>query len=500
MKRILIVAFAALLVGCGARAAQRPPSAGDELIRAMFDTAVDGAQRGDAQMVLVSLEPAMRDDIYKQLSEPKQYQVASLYGQAALNQGDGEAAHRAFVLATSHDEAGPADWNGRMHSAISSGDGTDAYLAFKRLRDSNFPVLESFDNKQVDRLDQLLRALPDSAKARMVLGREMEREHWVPPLDGPDKLWLHYTEALLEAGDTRKAAIVAGRITDPMILMAMRADSRFDAIIAANPSLQDPEATAERRLASAQDYARQHPTRLMAKVEVAEALALLNREPEALPLLEDANHSIATAPRTRPPFEDMESNFAVEAWRTSLLISLGRVDEGVASRVATAFCCAPVLITPIARPLMEANRPKEAQRWLVDASAAGLGLHERMELAQVKACVAAQLGDAAQLEQQLQYLTANEAWKPEAVVEALVCADRLDAAAAALARQLKDPRTRLAALSRLQVYAPEPDALPYSVLLDKRWAQLRSMPAVRSEVAKVGRIRTYRLNQWQSVS
>src|SRR5581483_9494042 len=107
-----------------------------------------------------------------------------------------------------------------------------------------------------------------------------------------------------------------------------------------------------------------------------------------------------------------------------------------------------------------------------------------------RVCVGAELGDVAAIEESLAFLRAHRAARPSSLVAALVCANRLDAAATELAAQLADPGTRLAALGAAQVYA-DPVAQPHSAQLRARWAQLLARPDVRAAVEKVGRSATF---------
>ena len=510
MRRFgLLAAIVLVHLGCAtALRADTPrdrrPAPGDILIEAQFDSAANAFRRGDPEGVVDSLTPAMQNDIFPQLSATKQYEVAEMYGLAAQARDLWTEAHGGFLRATASPNATREDWDRRMNSAIAAGDGADAYFVFRRRIDRHESVLQSYTTYQIDHFDQLIGDLPNAREARLTLGAQMERDGWAPvyPDDDGSNLWLHYAQALLDAGEQKHAVAVAAKITSPMILMAMHADRRFDAIAAVNPGVRDPEAAAQRYLAWAESISQQNPRLLSARFAVVRALNVLNRIEESLPLLDDAAQQVATAPREGPaPFDDMEQARNIEAWRTSVLLSLGRPDEGIAARKAAAACnCSSLAVLSLAHALMDADRATEAQSWLRRARVDGLGLRERMELAQTSACVAAQLGDSPELARQLAFLSAHEAWKPEARVGALVCANRLDEATTVLTRQMRDPRTRLAALSLLQDYAVAPTPPPYTAALGARWKALRARPDLRAEAEKVGRIDSFSLTQWESVS
>jgi hypothetical protein len=499
MKCILtFLATALLAVACSA-AAQEPskaPTRGDIIISAQFATAEAAAQRHDFNFVMDQLTTAMRDDVFVELSKVKQYEVAELYGMSAQALGLAGAEHIAALRATASPLATNEDWDRRMHSAIRIGDAPDAYLAFERLvRRGNHP-LSTFSGRQIDWFDRLLGDLPNSVEARVALGREMEAEQWEPPYvyNDPSLVRLHYAEALLEKGELKEATAVAALITDPVVVMAMRSDRRFDPIVADVPALQDPVVVAKRYLQQARAYVRANPRMLSGRIAVIRALNILNKPDEALAYADETVEMMMHGSRTLAAFDDMEEVARFEGWKAATLMSVGRVDAGIAGLTTAASCnCSTLAMIQLGHTLMEAARPKEAQRWVTGIDEVGLAVEDRMTMSQTRACAAAQLGDQAAVAKELEFLGAHESWKPGAMVGALVCADRLDDAASLLAKQIADPHTRLAALGALQTYAAEPGDKTYAAILRARWAKLAAMPAVQAEVAKAGRLNRYEL-------
>ena len=233
---------------------------------------------------------------------------------------------------------------------------------------------------------------------------------------------------------------------------------------------------------------------LSGRIAVIRALTILNRTDEALAYADETVEMMMHGSRALAAFDDMGQVEIFEGWKAATLVSVGRVDAAVAGLTSAASCnCSALATIQLGRNLMEAARSKEAQRWLTHVDEEGLGLEDRMTLSQTRACVAAQVGDQAAITKELEFLGAHEFWKPGAMVGALVCADRLDAAASMLAKQIADPHSRLAALGALQTYAVEPGDKTYAATLRARWAKLAAMPAIQAEVAKVGRLNRYEL-------
>lgn len=508
MRLIRVFGLAAALAAClavsaSAQSRLQDLSPADAMIEGWVRSARFAAANNDAPSVLMSLERALGDDIFPLLSGARRKEVAELYAYAALEEGEWKAAQGGFIRLTQETPGDLNAWVHRMHAAISAGDGADAYVAFDHLASRGQPVLSTFDADLLDHFDQLLRTQPDALKARLSLGRELVREGWAPFRGYQDgsRLWLHYAEALLASGDERAAAAAAARITDPIVIMAIQTDRRFDAIVAATPGLQDPHAVAVGDLAAAEAFLEVNPRRLSGRLAKARALGVLGREGEAEPMLGAAARAVATAPHTRPPFDDMGLENALKAWRASALLSLGRVDEAIGVQTNAVSCnCSSYSLVALTRTLVKAGRTNEAREWLQDAPTRGLGPVELMELAQVKACAAAQVDDRAALDSAMEYLAGHERWQPAALVDALVCANRMDLAEAALKRQLADSGMRLEALARLQSYAPPPSPTAFEALMEKRWVQLAASPTLRVEIAKVGRQKQFDLRRWGSIS
>jgi len=502
MHPVRVAAIAVLMGLTAASTAMGREASGDVATEAMYGLAMMKANGGDAETVLSVLEPALDPAIFDTLSDGRRYEIALLYGEAARRLADWPKAHRGMVLATGSAQADAADWRLRLRAAIWAGDASDTYASFLRLQKADVPILGVMGDGDIDAFDQVLRRLPDG-RAHLALGRQMEREGWQPIYisSDPSVLWLHYVEALLATGDRRAAVAAAGRIVDPAVIMAMHADRRFDEVIAANPSLRDPQAAAEQSLAAAQAYLRENPRSLSGRVAVARALAILRRAPEAIPMLEDARHQMAMTRRGwQPPFDDPELMDSIEMFRASALIEAGRMDEAIVARIARTACgCETWASLQVARTLLDAGRAQEALRWIREAPPTAEP-RTAMRTAQVTACIAAEVKDDALAAQSIAYLRKNDAALPDALVDALICAGRLDEAATVLVRQVADPATRLATLTRLQALNAEKPLPGFDETMKRRWARVAETPALKAQIDKVGRLNRFSLAQFATVS
>lgn len=494
MKRLLVAALILLTqAACSARAEEQE-TPGDVYIAAYYATAQMNLRNGDLPSVADALEPAVEPGVFARLSPPKQYEIAQLYARGASAGGQWKKAHRGYQLATQSPKATRADWSGRLEAAIYAVDGADALATFAHEVDQGRPVLRGLDEGGLSELDSLISQSPNPTEARIALGRQMEREHFQfeAPYEDASVVWLHYVQALLERGDLAAASSAATHITSPMVMMAMQADRRFDALIAQDPGRFDPKAAAERNLAAARRAAADRPKVIGYRVAEARALSILNRPNEALALLD----GLVRDPQLRNSIDCS----CVHDWRESVLMSVGRGEETLAARERQAHRpgVQNYSVLYLVKAQLRLDHPQAVRQTLKEMPPTGLGQRGQMDLALTAVCAVP--GQGEEVGRQLAFLREHQAWKPEAYIDALLCSERMPAAAAALVQQLQDPNLRLAALTHLQVYGQDPVTTAHVRTLTARWAQLRAMPAIKAEVEKVGRIRTYDLMQWEEVA
>lgn len=112
-----------------------------------------------------------------------------------------------------------------------------------------------------------------------------------------------------------------------------------------------------------------------------------------------------------------------------------------------------------------------------------------MWIADVRACAAAQLGDATLQETSMAFLREHADDNIAAVTHASLCVNDLDGAAALYIRRLADPEQRSGALLALQRYRlPPGSSLPFNIVLLERLEQVRARPDVQAAIEAVGRI------------
>jgi hypothetical protein len=313
----------------------------------------------------------------------------------------------------------------------------------------------------------------------------------------PSDSWRELTLLLVEQGRVAEAAEVSARITDPQILVDMRADRRFDAVIAAHPERFDVAAAAARDIRALQAKDEAAGNSLRVKTLLMAALMRRQHAAAALAIADEATAEISDTNYPERRYLDYLAEYGgLLSERAFALLDLGLWDEAVAQLTAAARefehdrdnVGAAIALAQVDCDLA---RPKDA-RSVLDQVASGLSPYGTMQLEGVRLDVATQEGDAAQVKRSLSYLGTHRGDAASTYLSALIIANEPDRAAQELRRQLADPATRQEALGVVQTYAPEP-ATPRDLEMRARWQSVLARPDVQKAVEKVGRTDSYDL-------
>jgi hypothetical protein len=311
----------------------------------------------------------------------------------------------------------------------------------------------------------------------------------------PSDTWRDLMLLLIEQGRVSEAADVSGRITDPLVLVEIRADRRFDTVVAAHPERFDAEAAAERQIKRLQAQDGDGANSLRVKVLLMAALMRRHHTPAALAIADDAIAEIRDTNYPERRFVDYLAEYGdLLTERAYALLDLGLWDEGVAQLKAAAGefehdrdnVRAAIDLAEVECDLA---RPADASSVLAQITA-GLSPYGDMRVEGVRLDVATQEGDAAQVERSLSYLRTHRGEGPVSYLSALIIANQLDPAAEELRRELGDSDTRQDALGNVQTYAPQ-QATPRDLQMRARWQSVLARPDVRHAIAKVGRVQSY---------
>jgi len=328
----------------------------------------------------------------------------------------------------------------------------------------------------------------------------LERANYQPQTVDPESdasgLWLDAARGEADTGRLDHASALLGRITAPEALIGARLDQRFTALVAADPARFDLKAAAERQLAVDRAVLLGHPKLLAAAREVGVDLRMLERFDEALALIQTDLDNVAKAPPDAPAYSDeaRELNW-LHNDLAETLFAAGRRDEAIAAMRDAAALQERGLDDNISQTinlagmLMIAGRDQDALATLapfdkgLQVTAYGLGWVRADH-----ACALVGLRRAADVADDMAWVTAHQRDNPAARVRALMCAGTLDDLAAELIAELGDSDQREAALVNLSLFDPPPPAYitPRIAADDALWTALRARPDVQAAIARAG--------------
>jgi hypothetical protein len=311
----------------------------------------------------------------------------------------------------------------------------------------------------------------------------------------PSESWRDLMLMLIERGRPAEAAELSARITDPYVLIEIRADRRFDTVVAAHPEAFDGVAAADRQIKWLQAKDEDGANALRVKVLLMAALMRRHHAAAALAIGDDAIAEIRDTNYPERRFVDYLAEYGnLLTERAFALLDLGLWDEGVAQLKAAARefehdrdnVAAAIDLAEVECDLA---RPADARSVLAQITA-GLSPYGQMRVEGVRLDVATQEGDTAQVGRSLSYLRAHRGEAPMSYLSGLIIANQLDRAAEELRRELLDPDWRQNALGNVQTYTPE-QATPRDLEMRARWLSVLARPEVQQAIAKVGRVESY---------
>jgi hypothetical protein len=313
----------------------------------------------------------------------------------------------------------------------------------------------------------------------------------------PSDSWRDLVLLLIDAGRAAEAAEVSARITDPQILVDMRADRRFDAVVAAHPERFDVPAAAVRQIETLQAQDAEAKS-LRVKTLLMGALTRRQHAAAALAIADEAIEDIRATNYPERVYVDYLGEYAgFLSGRAFALLDLGRWNEAV-DQLAAALqefehghdnVGAAIDLAQIECNLA---RPNDARSVLAQL-ATGLSPFGTMQVESVRLDVAIQEGDAEQVKRSLEYLRAHRSDAAFTYLSALIVANQLDRAAQELRRELAESDTRQQALDSVQIYLPEPGT-PRELEMRTRWQSVLARPDVQTAIARVGRVDSYDLD------
>jgi hypothetical protein len=503
--RVFTLSVALSLVGC---APSNPTKMGDRPASAAADKPVSNMasqQLADARRLLADKDwpkalSALRSIIdsksFSKLDSDTQYQVLTISGRTALDHGPPALAFGYLVRVTSMRQATDSDWYARMWAAGKLENQSATVSALTVLVQRWPDRARQLNDDYILHMLKVAKQLRDGSELPLL--QSLYDAHWKQKWDiEPSSSWRDLALGLLERGQLRRANAVAAHVTDPYVLIAMRADGRFDALVAANPAQFDIVAAAPRELETLQAASEATPRSLELKWRVIKAL--LNRQHHGAALA--ASDSVLSDIRSTnfperlyDDFADQQSTFFY--YRATALERLQRWDEAVAQMSAASLLPEKYggnvdQIIDLGMPYCDLGRPNDGLSAIAKLTAKTSAFGD-MHLEYVRLDASIQLGDSEQASRSLAYMRAHRADAPVSYKYALLIANHVDQAAAELIRELLDKDERQHALLSVQIFAPTPDT-PRNLELEARRRAVINRSDVQAAIQKVGRVDSYRL-------
>jgi hypothetical protein len=313
----------------------------------------------------------------------------------------------------------------------------------------------------------------------------------------PSTAWRDLTLLLLDKARLAEAHEVASHVTDVYVLIAMRADRRLDAVIAANPAQFDIKAATGREFQARQAAADKTPQSLELKTWVINSLLRQQHYEAALAASDSVVLDIRSTNYPEKLYDDYDET---RSWfldlRATALERVGRWDEAVAQLTAASLLSEKYTgnvdqLINLGDLYCELERPRDALA-TIGSMVAPTSPFGAMQLESVRLEAAEQLRDTQQVRRSLDYVRAHRADAPSTYVDSLIVANQLDQAARVLIAQLLDKDQRQAALLSVQGFAPIPGT-PRDMTLAARRRAVIARPDVRAAIDKVGRVDSYRV-------
>jgi TPR repeat protein len=333
---------------------------------------------------------------------------------------------------------------------------------------------------------------PDAKEKRFRLLETIYEIGWRPPVEGDAHwAWRDLAEMLLERGRDDQAARVATLVTDIDVLISMRIDSRFDAIVQREPERYDIARAVASRLRKDREAWAKAPRSLGHLLTLLGTLLKAGRAEEALGLADEAI-TRADASAT-PPFDDADKLNWVRNRRSDAIRQLGRWQQAVeelerAGKLTEHGRLNVSQRINLAGLYCAVDRPRDALAAL--DSVGEMSSYGTMALRSVQLRAAIELGDTAAADRALAWLRDHQADAQDLFQRSLIHAGRLEEAAQVLIARLKNPDHRTEALVSVQDYLPTPMTQRQREW-DARWNHVRARSNVRAAIASIGRVERF---------
>jgi tetratricopeptide (TPR) repeat protein len=408
-----------------------------------------------------------------------------------------ERAHALSVRATVFSTADADAWHERFGMALAVPDFADAALDLTTIAQRWPSTLSDIDDRTIFEVVRKIRNLPRGEQSWLQLVDALQWSGWrMSDQLEPSDLWRDLTQYYVARKSWERAAEVAAHVTSPQTLIAMRSDKQFDRVLGSNRLVTDIDRAAAEEIDLLRVAARRAPRSLQIGNNLAVALMLVNRNDEALKLLDGLLARIRSETGKESPFDDTSDQLnGVQDNRARALRALGRWDEVVEqwSRAGRLSEHGDVNVSHainLGYFYCDLDRPRDALA--VIARVGRTSPYGTMQLESVRHAAARELNDTAEAGRALEYLRKHQAEAPATYQWALARANDVVAGSRLLVARLADPKLRTDALADVQQYA-EPSVPPRAQAWRTNWLAVIARPEVQAAIVKVGRVGSYNI-------
>jgi beta-barrel assembly-enhancing protease len=447
--------------------------------------------QGKAGHGLAGLRQVIEAPAFQLLDVEDQFQALTL---AVAGTAPGEAAlkHSYLDRAMKLGGIGFEDLEIALRMSVNAGYAAGALKSLTLLAQQWPDKMASIDILLVRRALYLNDHAPRAEK--LMLLKALYAAHWRLEWNmEPSRVWRDLALLLVEEGSVDDASDVSKHVTDAYVLAAMRADRRFDAIVAAIPAHFDVEAAALRERKLYQALSDQNPKSLVLKDLVLETLL---QEQHYAAMLAESDAVMQAIRSTNYPAklydEYVEQHSRYFYLRSIALQRAGRWDEALAQAVDAAHEGDINQLINLANLYWALDRSKDALFLLSTIGSSRVSPYGAMQVETVRLQAAVRVRDRQQIIRSSRYLSEHRVDSPADYAASLLITKQLDLAAAYVVSELRDPELRQDALLDVQEFQPAPGTEQENAL-EAQWRAVVARKEVQEAIHQVGRIESYRL-------
>lgn len=447
-------------------------------------------ENSDVNGVANTMAGVLAAPAFASLSSEDRHTAYVLDADMAFALENWERAYRSMRVATELPEANAEDWAWRARGAKNTGDVLGAARAIIEVARRGPDHLDAVPDRMIQ---NVLYGIANKPEAWFDLAAALSRTPWAAR-GGEHTFaptWRRLAAAWVQRADTRRAREVLELVDDPYELIQIRADRRFDAVLADPAAAPDISKVVSIRLKRLREAASRKPRSLVTLNKLLTLLLEVQAYKEVLELSGEVLERAARAEAGAVPFDDPAKIRWVRDYHARALWAMNRRDEALEQwtlAIPSDRGTAASQAINLGLAYCHLDRPHDAL--LAIEGIEGSDTAQGMELSEVRLCASLGLQDAKSADAALIYGRARRADAPRLYQRALIWSNRLDEAAAFLRDRLADADARGHALVDVQDYAQVP-VFSRSPEFTARWQQVVRRESVRSAIEAVGRVERY---------